>query len=309
MTTRTGKAIVFEGIARARVRQFKFPPPTSGTVRIAVRACGVCQREWNVLAGRIERTFPTVMGHEPVGRVDAIGSDVTGFQPGQWVTGVGTSSLAAYDVVDARYIAQISAQAHMETRLGEPAMCAVNAVNRTEFGERPVVAVNGAGFMGSLLIQTLRAKVSDATILAIDPLEQQRVEAIREGADSVFPSLEDIGVGRRVDVVYEASGTSGAVLAATRRVRNGGTLCLFAHHFHVEPEAVNDWHMRGIAVLNTVPWAAPDLQREVREGVGLLDAGAIRLRSSALHVVSPEEAAKILSREKAPQTKLVVLFD
>jgi|GEM_PF-3804658 len=163
--------------------------------------------------------------------------------------------------------------------------------------------------MGSLLIQTLRAKVSDATILAIDPGERQRDEAIREGADRAFPSLADVDLGAGADVVYETSGARGTVLAATRRVRNGGTLCLFAHHFHVEPEAVNDWHMRGIAVLNTVPWAAPNLGHEVQEGVSLLEAGVVRLRPSALHLVSPEEAANVLSNDKASTKKLVVVFD
>lgn len=307
---RTGKAIVFEKAGCARVQTLQFPDPTPGMLRIAVKMSGVCHREWNVITGKLARTFPAVMGHEPVGVVDAIGEGVVGFSIGESVTGVGTSSLAAFDLVDARYMAPLRGRAFDSVKLGEPAMCAVNAVNRIVVPRNPIILVNGLGFMGSLLIQALRAKIEGAVIVGIDPVTEQRVEALSEGANEVFGSIPEAKNSfKRVDVAFEASGAVGTIGELTSAVRNGGTLALFAHHFQIEPQAVNDWHLRGISVLNTVPWSAPDLAKEVREGVGLLNCDLLKLRQRMLRVVPPEHAAEILSRGPEPLTKLIVSFE
>jgi propanol-preferring alcohol dehydrogenase len=305
---RTGDALVFEGVGRVGVRRRSFPPPPLGMLRIAVRACGICHRERHVLSGRLPRAFPVVMGHEPIGVVDAVGGNVEGFVAGQWVTGVGTASLASYDLVDARHVAVVGGTGRMELKLGEPAMCAVNAVNRLHPGHAPTVAVNGVGFMGRLLVQALRAKLPAATVLAVDPDSRRREAAIGSGADSAYASLENLPAREaRADIVFEASGAPGTLPAAMRALRNGGTLALFAHHFSVEPEVVSEWHMRGIAVLNTVPWSAPDLGAEVREAVDLLNRGVLTIPESEVECVSLRQAAEILSAGRTLPRKLVVM--
>jgi threonine dehydrogenase-like Zn-dependent dehydrogenase len=77
-------------------------------------------------------------------------------------------------------------------------------------------------------------------------------------------------------------------------VRNGGKLCLFGHHFSVEPEAVNDWHLRGIAVLNTVPWGSPDLARDFRDAVEMLNAGEFDLRQFVSHQAPLADAISLM---------------
>ncbi|HLW67409.1 MAG TPA: alcohol dehydrogenase [Gemmataceae bacterium] len=65
------------------------PDPAANQVRIKVEACGVCHSDqlikdglWPVI------TYPRVPGHEVVGRIDAVGSGVTAWKPGERV-GVG----------------------------------------------------------------------------------------------------------------------------------------------------------------------------------------------------------------------------
>jgi threonine dehydrogenase-like Zn-dependent dehydrogenase len=82
-------------------------------------------------------------------------------------------------------------------------------------------------------------------------------------------------------------------------VRNGGKLCLFGHHFAVEPEAVNDWHLRGIAVLNTVPWGSNDLARDFRQAVQMLNAGDFDLRPFVSHQAALSEAASLMDLASA----------
>jgi len=64
--------------------------PKLGEVRIRVEACGICHSDALVKEGHwpYGLTYPRVPGHEIAGRIDAIGSDVSLWKPGQRV-GVG----------------------------------------------------------------------------------------------------------------------------------------------------------------------------------------------------------------------------
>ena len=68
-----------------RLVERPLPTPGQGQLRIAVSACGVCRTDLHVADGDIVGTLPIVPGHEIVGRVDALASDVAGFEVGQRV--------------------------------------------------------------------------------------------------------------------------------------------------------------------------------------------------------------------------------
>src|SRR5262245_35951767 len=65
------------------------PAPARNSVRVAVEACGVCHSDsLTKQAAFPGMTLPRVPGHEVVGRIDAMGPDVEGWNVGQRV-GVG----------------------------------------------------------------------------------------------------------------------------------------------------------------------------------------------------------------------------
>jgi len=67
----------------------KLPEPGPGEVRIKVEACGICYSDSYVVTGTYPGVrYPAVPGHEIAGRIDAVGSGETGWQPGQRV-GIG----------------------------------------------------------------------------------------------------------------------------------------------------------------------------------------------------------------------------
>lgn len=62
------------------------PEPGPGQLRVRVAACGVCRTDLHVADGELTRPkLPLVLGHEVVGRVDALGEGVTRFALGDRV--------------------------------------------------------------------------------------------------------------------------------------------------------------------------------------------------------------------------------
>jgi S-(hydroxymethyl)mycothiol dehydrogenase len=61
------------------------PDPGPGEAVVAVQACGVCHTDLHYREGGINDDFPFLLGHEAAGVVEAVGPDVTGVAPGDFV--------------------------------------------------------------------------------------------------------------------------------------------------------------------------------------------------------------------------------
>lgn len=76
--TKPGAALQFQDLAD--------PIPGSNEIRIRVSACGVCRTDLHVVDGELpDIKYPIVPGHEVVGRVEALGPDVSGLKLGDRV--------------------------------------------------------------------------------------------------------------------------------------------------------------------------------------------------------------------------------
>jgi D-arabinose 1-dehydrogenase-like Zn-dependent alcohol dehydrogenase len=161
------------------------PEPGAGTVRVKVLACGICHSDSLIKEGAYPGLqYPRVPGHEVAGVIDAVGSGVPNWKPGERV-GVGWNggycgycdhcrrgeffacergqvTGISFDGGYAEYlIAPASAVARMPAELpptdAAPLMCAgvttFNALRNS--GARPgdVVAVLGLGGLGHLGVQ------------------------------------------------------------------------------------------------------------------------------------------------------------
>ncbi len=80
-------AMVLEAIGRPLVPK-DLPDPVPGPTDVAVRiaACGVCRTDLHVVDGELPHpALPLVPGHEIVGRIEALGSEVRGLEIGMRV--------------------------------------------------------------------------------------------------------------------------------------------------------------------------------------------------------------------------------
>jgi propanol-preferring alcohol dehydrogenase len=83
----TMTAMRLKGAGRALERDIvAVPRPSASEVLLEVLACGVCRTDLHVLDGELpDLRYPVTPGHEIVGRVVAVGSDVTSLEVGQRV--------------------------------------------------------------------------------------------------------------------------------------------------------------------------------------------------------------------------------
>jgi alcohol dehydrogenase, propanol-preferring len=73
---------------RSKLRHLELPTlePSPRQLRLRVLACGVCRTDLHILDGELTQPkLPLVLGHEIVGRVEALGSGVEGFAVGDRV--------------------------------------------------------------------------------------------------------------------------------------------------------------------------------------------------------------------------------
>lgn len=76
-------ALVERGTGRLDAIEQPVPAPGPGQVLVRVLACGVCRTDLHVVDGDLpEPKIPVIPGHEIVGRVEALGTDVGGIAPG-----------------------------------------------------------------------------------------------------------------------------------------------------------------------------------------------------------------------------------
>ncbi len=82
----TTRAAVLRGVGSPfEVEEIELADPGPGDVRVRLAASGVCHSDLSVQTGAIPFMFPTVLGHEGAGVVEAVGEAVTRVEPGDHV--------------------------------------------------------------------------------------------------------------------------------------------------------------------------------------------------------------------------------
>jgi propanol-preferring alcohol dehydrogenase len=87
MPSSTMQEMVLDRVgAKLKLAELSIPEPTPRQLRLRVLTCGVCRTDLHIVDGELTQPkLPLVLGHEIVGRVDAVGSEVEGFAIGDRV--------------------------------------------------------------------------------------------------------------------------------------------------------------------------------------------------------------------------------
>jgi threonine dehydrogenase-like Zn-dependent dehydrogenase len=79
------RAAVFEQKGKISIREVPKPVPGPGEALIRVTLTTICGTDIHILRGEYPVKNGLVIGHEPVGVVEAVGVGVTGYAPGERV--------------------------------------------------------------------------------------------------------------------------------------------------------------------------------------------------------------------------------
>src|SRR2546427_3582229 len=235
------KAAILHAPRDLRVEAAREPRPEPGDVVVRIVAAGLCGTDYRIWTGERIVEYPRVMGHELVGRVEAVAADVTTVRPGVRVVvepnyGCGRCPLClegnrnlclsrrAIGIdVDGGFAELMRLPARCcwpapdgaETDallLTEPLAVVVRAVDRGAPRRGESAAVVGAGSLGLLALQVLRAR--GARVLVVSR-SRRRFRLARELGAEATHTTDD---GASADVGRQFSRREGAdfVFAARR---------------------------------------------------------------------------------------------
>jgi threonine dehydrogenase-like Zn-dependent dehydrogenase len=177
------------------------------------------------------------VGNMVVGEITATGKKVSGYKPGEWVCtygGIRETHIAR--AVDNHRLLRLPENVPWQSALCyDPAQFALGGIRDGQVRPGDFVAVFGLGAIGQIAVQL--AKKSGASIVAaIDPIENRRNIALKQGADLVIdPMKNDVGLELKkcsdklgMDVIIETSGSKEALQASFRGIGYGGTISYVA---------------------------------------------------------------------------------
>ena len=336
------KALLLSKYRHLEVTEIPVPTPAPGEVLVRVAACGICGSDVHGYDGSSGRRIPPiVMGHEASGRVAAVGHGVTAFSEGDRVTvdstiycgacsfclrgevnlcdnrqvlGVSCSdyrragAFAEYIVVPSRILYRVPENLPFaEAAMIEAAAVAVHAVSLTRVAPNSTALVIGAGTIGLLILQALRAAGCSRVLVAdidrshLKLAEKAGATAVlcATGPDLVAEVLRFAG-SAGVDVAVEAVGKNETVNTAIECVRKGGSVTLVGN---ISPEVTIPLQKvvsRQIRLQGSCASAG-----EYPRAIELLVSGAIDVKSLISAIAPLDEGPQWFERLHAREPNLM----
>jgi L-iditol 2-dehydrogenase len=320
------KALLLSKYRHLEIADLPSPTPGPGEILIKVAACGICGSDVHGYDGSSGRRIPPiVMGHEAAGRIANVGPQVTGWSEGDRITfdstifcgacpycvrgeinlcdrrqvlGVSCAdyrcagAFAEYVLVPQRIVHRLPATLPFsEAAMLEAVAVAVHAVSLARISSGDQALVLGAGMIGLLTVQALRA-AGCSTVYVAD-VDASRLKLAKEvGATETLHATGDELVsailtrtnGAGVDLAVEAVGIDATVRAAVNSVRKGGTVTLVGN---ITPEVTLPLQKavtRQIRLQGSCASAG-----EYPKAIELLTSGAIKVKPLISAVVPLEE--------------------
>jgi L-iditol 2-dehydrogenase len=268
------KALLLSKYRHLELTDLPQPSPGPGEVLIRVAACGICGSDIHGYDGSSGRRIPPiVMGHEAAGVIAALGEGVPNFAEGDRVTFDSTiycgscgpclrgevnlcdnrqvlgvscgdyrraGAFAEYVVVPSRIVYRLpDSLSFAEAALLEAVAVAIHGVSLSQLSPNDAALVIGAGTIGFLTAQALRAAgcsrvfIADCDASRLELAAKFGATPILSGENNLVSQILQLTGETGVDVVIEAVGRNETVSDAIASVRKGGTVTLVGN---ISPE-------------------------------------------------------------------------
>lgn len=243
------KQIVFTEVNKAEFLEVECREPEAHEVIVKMAATTISQgTERANITGNLDvhafmprpsetPVFPRYGGYSDAGTVVAVGSEVKDFKVGDRVAGWWGSHKSYCEFPESNLIHLPDEIPFPAASVAHIACFSMGAIRKTrlEVGESAIVM--GLGILGMLAVQELRA-AGAVPVIAVDPIEARRKQALENGADYAIDSndpefvskikeltnggvkvaIEVTGVGKALDQVLDVMAPKGrvALLGCTR---------------------------------------------------------------------------------------------
>jgi threonine dehydrogenase-like Zn-dependent dehydrogenase len=338
-------AAVLHDFNKLALEDVPMPRPGLGEVVVRIRSCGFCATDYKAIKGiRRNVNFPLIAGHEPSGVVSAVGAGVTHFQEGDEVicqpsgycglcrfcrggnthycensfTTGGDGPPVVWPGAFAEYMKTVetclfhkpSSVSFDAAALTEPLSGAWKGViqySQMQVGDDVVVI--GTGGIGLLCLMVARA-AGAARLIAIDPSEYARQNALRLGATHAISTAGDVRkavydiIPDGPDLVVEAAGPISAVKMMTELRRRGTKWNVFGitthEKFELDGGLTHFLEGRMDASFGTTPLA---MQRAIR----LMESGVVNTEEIISHRFALKDIHKAVEVMGQPERNKVMI--
>lgn len=325
---------VFESVGKLALQEKEMPNLTSDhDVKIKVEAASICGTDVHILSDPPGHpaTLGIIQGHEFVGEVVEIGSAVTNInigdraivdptitcgacyycQIGQQNVCENSSTIgiylnggwASYSVVPARNVYKISRKVPPEIAVfAEPLSCVINGSEKVNIQPGDSVVILGAGPMGQLFTQVLKA-AGASNIICVDLSEYRLHYSKKSGATHIInPENQDVlAVVKEVtdvgaDVVIDCVGV--LLNQSMELVRKGGQILLVGMNEHAKP-AIKQYEL----TRNEITVKGTYIQKkDFPKVIKILEANLLNLEDLITHQLSLnnlQEGIEIMKKGEA----------
>ncbi|MGA2639537.1 MAG: galactitol-1-phosphate 5-dehydrogenase [Spirochaetia bacterium] len=262
------KALVLKEYSHFAIEQVPTPRMGPEDVLLQIQACGICGSDVHGMDGSTgRRRPPLIMGHEAAGVIVDAGPQVSGWKKGDRVTFDSTISCGTcwhcrrgeINLCDNRRVLGVSCAEYRqegafaellavparilyrlpdslpfeEAAMVEALSIAVHAAGRAPVTLGDACLVVGAGMIGLLAVQTLKAR-GCGLVVAADVAPERLALARTLGADATIDTragdaplqMRKLSGGRGADLAIDAVGIAPTIRTAIDSLRKGGALTL-----------------------------------------------------------------------------------
>jgi len=325
------------------VREMSFVPLESNEVLVKNYSCGICGTDVHIYHGEegsAAVTPPVVLGHEFSGIVTAVGSVVTGLQPGDHVTidpniycgkctpcrmgkkqncenlfaiGVNRNGgFAEYSICPDTQCLKVNKDVDLDVAaMAEPLACAIHGIDLAGIRPGQLVVILGGGTIGLLMVQL--AKLSGAsTVILSEPIAMRREIGLDVGADAVIDPfnenltdrIKEITGRDGADVVIECVGKTQTVEQAFQVAGRGATVLIFSvPSVGATAELpLFDVFKKELKILGSM--VNPDTQQRA---VNMINSGRLKIKSLITHVYDLEHLEDAIKMQMSSESIKVVV--
>ncbi|KAF8488748.1 chaperonin 10-like protein [Gautieria morchelliformis] len=327
----TMNTVYYTGPRQFDVRAVPIPQIQEHQVLVKVSCCGICGSDSHFHEGGFLVTFPFTPGHEVVGVIAQVGTQIKHLKQGdrcvadptvfcgicffcqrgqshlcEAVSGHGVTlpgGCAEYVTYDAKNVYKIQNLTDEEAALVEPTSCAIHGMDQLNTPAGAEVLVVGAGPTGLVLAQLLKLNGAIKVVIAANKgIKTQKARELNAGDDYIELDREHPGPQWEqikkeypygFDVVVEATGSEKIVNDSINYVRKGGTLLLYGLY---GADAMVHWSPAKV-FLNEIKIITSFAQsRCFSRAVAYLESGKVRVKGMVTDIFTIDDYQKALEK-------------